>query len=367
MQEKKVFTPIKTGPVKLKNRFVMAPMTRNRADNEHEAPTGLHVEYYSQRVSAGLIITEGSQISKEGRGYIHTAGIYNDNQVKGWQKVTQAVHKKGGKIQIQLWHTGRVSHPYFQDGGKPIAPSAIKADSKAFIPSGFVDTTEPRALATDEVREVINQFGQAAARAKQAGFDGAQIHSANGYLVEQFLHDSSNKRMDKYGGSIENRARFLFEIIEAVANEIGEDRTSVRLSPSNLFNTDNDSQSRDLYEYVINKLNDYNLSFLELVEPLDDVSNRPELVDNVAEYFRPIFKGVLATNGKYDRKTGIEVIERGTTDLISYAKLFLANPDLPARIKSGASLNEPDPDTFYGGGEKGYIDYPLLEEAKFAE
>jgi len=367
MQEKKAFTPIKTGPVELKNRFVMAPMTRNRADNEHEAPVDLHVEYYKQRTSAGLIITEGSQISKEGRGYMYTAGIYNEEQVEGWQKVTDAVHKNNGKIQIQLWHTGRVSHPYFHDGGKPIAPSAIRADSKAFIPSGFVDTTEPRALTTDEVQEVIKEFGRAAARAERAGFDGAQIHGANGYLIEQFLHDSSNKRSDKYGGNVENRSRFLFEVIEAVANEIGEDRTSVRLSPSNLFNTNNDSHSRDLYEYIISKLNSYNLAFLELVEPLDDVSDRPELVNNVTKHFRPVYKGVLATNGKYGRKSGIEVIESGTADLVSYAKLFLANPDLVERLKRGARLNEPDPDTFYGGGEKGYTDYPFLEETAAAE
>ncbi len=362
--EHKIFTPLQIGPVKLNNRLVMAPMTRNRADNVFEAPTDLHVEYYSQRASAGLIISEGSQVSKQGRGYMYTAGIYNEEQVEGWKNVTDAVHENGGKIQIQLWHTGRVSHPYFQNGGKPVAPSAIKADSKAFTPNGFEDTPEPRALATNEVEDIIQDFGRAAERARRAGFDGAQIHSANGYLVEQFLHDSSNKRKDRYGGSIENRSRFLFEVIDAVAKEMGENRTSVRLSPSNLFNTDNDSQSRDLYEYVIRKLNEYDLAFLELVEPLDDVSDRPELVNHVAEHFRPVYNGMLSTNGKYDRESGMKVIETGTADMVSYAKLFLANPDLPERFKKDAPLNEQDPDTFYGTGKEGYIDYPFLEEIK---
>lgn len=362
MTKAKLFEPLKVGPLKLKNRIVMAPMTRNRASNQYEAPVDLHAEYYSQRASAGLIITEGSPISREARGYLAAAGIYNDEQEDGWRTVNEAVHEKGGHIQIQLWHVGRVSHPYFHDGKKPPAPSAIKADAMSFTPEGFKPSPEPRSMTTDEIESTVADFGKAAARAKRAGFDGAQIHGANGYLIEQFLHSSANHRSDKYGGNIENRARFLFEVIDAVAKEVGEERTSLRLSPSNLFNTQNDPESKELYEYVIEKLNSYNLSYLELVEPLGDLSEHPHLIPDVAGHFRPIYKGILMSNGNYSRKDAIELVEQGHADLVSFARLFLANPDLPLRLEKNAKLNEPDTDTFYGGDAKGYTDYPFLEE-----
>lgn len=359
---KKAFEPIDIGPVTLDNRIVMAPMTRNRADNEHEAPTELHKEYYSQRASAGLILSEGAPVSKYARGYIYTAGLYNAKQIEGWKNVLKAVHDKGGVMQAQLWHTGRVSHSYFHDGNKPPAPSAIKADSMAYTPDGFQETPDPRALTQAEIGEIVSDFKNAAENAMEAGFDGVQIHGANGYLIEQFLHDTANQRTDKYGGSIENRARFLFEVIDAVTAAVGEERTSLRLSPSNLFNTENDSQSTELYAYVISRLNDYNLAFLELVEALGDVSDHPNLTGDVIGHYGPMYNGVLMTNGHYDRDSGLNVVESGKADLVSYAKLFLANPDLPERFEKNAPLNEPDRDTFYSQGKEGYTDYPFLEQ-----
>jgi N-ethylmaleimide reductase len=257
-----------------------------------------------------------------------------------------------------------VSHPYFHDGKKPPAPSAIKPEAMAFTPDGFKPAPEPRAMSGEEIKETVEDFRKAAERSKRAGFDGAQIHGANGYLIEQFLHSSANQRTDEYGGSIENRARFLFEVIDAVAGEIGEERTSLRLSPSNLFNTGNDPDSKELYEYVIQKLNGYNLSYLELVEALGDLSGHPHMVPNVTEHFRPLYSGVLMTNGDYSREEAIEVVETGKADMVSFARLFLANPDLPERFEANVELNEPNTDTFYGGGAEGYTDYPFMESVK---
>lgn len=358
------FKPIDIGPLTLKNRICMAPMTRNRADNEYEAPTELHQTYYSQRASAGLIISEGSPVSAYARGYIYTAGLYNEKQIEGWKKVLSKVHDNGGLMQAQLWHTGRVSHSYFHDGNKPPAPSAVKSDSMAYTPDGFQETPIPRAVTTEEIESIVDDFRQAAKNAIEAGFDGVQVHGANGYLIEQFLHDSANHRSDEYGGSIENRARFLFEIIDAVSNEAGVERTSLRLSPSNLFNTKNDSSSRELYEYVIKKLNNYSLSYLELVEALADVSDHPNLVPNVIEHYRPLYDGPVMTNGNYDRESALEIIDSGTADMVSFAKLFLANPDLPKRFKENAPLNTPNKNTFYTRGKEGYTDYPFLEETE---
>ncbi|NBC26416.1 MAG: alkene reductase, partial [Bacteroidetes bacterium] len=288
---KKAFTPITIGTLELKNRIIVAPMTRNRADNDYDAPTDLHAEYYSQRASAGLILSEGAPVSPTARGYINTAGLYNDQQLKGWKHVLKKVHASGGLMQAQLWHTGRVSHPYFHNGGKSPAPSAIKAEAMAYTPDGFQETPEPRALTVGEIGEIVDDFRTAARNAIDSGFDGVQIHGANGYLVEQFLHDTSNTRNDKYGGSIENRSRFLFDIIDAVTDEVGSARTSLRLSPSNLFNTKNDSESQKLYETVIKRLNDYDLAYLELVEAIADLEGHPHLVQDVIGHYGPLFNG----------------------------------------------------------------------------
>ncbi|MDZ7683406.1 MAG: alkene reductase [Fodinibius sp.] len=365
MSDQRIFSTPQIGSRTLKNRFAMAPMTRNRAHNEANAPTNLHAEYYSQRASAGLIISEGSQISQQGMGYIDTAGIHNEQQIEGWKKVLNKVHDNDGVMYCQLWHVGRVSHSYFHDGDAPVSSSAKNAEAKVFTPNGFEPTTTPRALETEEVEAVVNDFRQAAANAIKAGFDGVQIHGANGYLIEQFLHDSINDRSDKYGGSIINRARFLFEVLNAVIDEVGAERTSLRLSPSNLMSTDNDSESKKLYEYVIRRLEEeYDLALLELVEPLADLSDHPHLAKNVLDYYGQFYSGILMTNGNYTRETAFEDVEQGKADMVSFARLFLANPDLPERFAKNAPLNEPDKNTFYGGGAEGYIDYPFLEEKK---
>jgi len=365
MSKERIFSSVQLGNQTLSNRFAMAPMTRNRAHNEANAPTELHAEYYSQRASAGLILSEGAQISQQGMGYIDTAGIHNDRQINGWTTVLDKVHANGGTMYCQLWHVGRVSHTYFQDGDAPVSSSAKNAGGQVFTPNGFEPTSTPRALDTQEVEAVVEDFRQAAANAIKAGFDGVQVHGANGYLIEQFLHDSINDRSDKYGGSIVNRARFLFEVLDAVIDEVGAQKTSLRLSPSNLMNTDNDSESKKLYEYVIRRLEeDYDLAVLELMEPLADLSDHPQLAENVLDYYGQFYSGILMTNGNYDRATALEVVEQGKADMVSFARLFLANPDLPERFEKDAPLNEPNSDTFYGGGAEGYIDYPFLEAKK---
>jgi N-ethylmaleimide reductase len=365
MSDHRIFSSVQIGGKTLSNRFAMAPMTRNRAHNNANAPTDLHAEYYSQRASAGLILSEGSQISQQGMGYIDTAGIHNEQQIEGWKKVLNKVQANNGTMYCQLWHVGRVSHSYFQDGDAPVSSSTKNAGGQVFTPNGFEPTSTPRALDTEEVKAIVQDFRQAAANAIEAGFDGVQIHGANGYLVEQFLHDSINDRNDKYGGSIVNRARFLFEVLNAVIDEVGAERTSLRLSPSNLMNTDNDSESKKLYEYIIRRLEeDYDLSFLELVEPLADLSDHPHLAENVIEYYGQFYSGILMTNGNYNRESALEVVEQGKADMVSFARLFLANPDLPKRFAQNAPLNEPNHDTFYGGDAEGYTDYPFLEPKK---
>jgi N-ethylmaleimide reductase len=359
----KLLTPTTLGPHHLKNRMAMAPLTRNRAHNEAKAPTELHQEYYSQRASAGLIISEGSQISEQGVGYIDTPGIHSEEQIEGWKKVTDAVHAKDGVMFCQLWHVGRVSHTWFHDGQPPVSSSDRNAHSKAFTDQGFVDTSTPRPLTIDEIAEVVDDYRQAAANAIEAGFDGVEIHGANGYLIEQFLHDSANDRTDRYGGSIENRVRFLFEVVDAVIEEVGADRTALRLSPSNLANTENDSQSKALYEYVIKKLDaDYDLIFLELMQARQDLSEHPQLAKDVLGYYGPMYSKTLMTNAGYTRESAVQVVDEGKADLVSFGRLFLANPDLPERFKRNAELNEPDRSTFYGGGAEGYIDYPFLDD-----
>lgn len=365
MSDHKLYSSIESGTMKLNNRLAMAPMTRNRAHNDANAPTELHEEYYSQRASAGLIISEGSQVSEQGVGYIDTAGIHNEQQIKGWEKVLEAVHQNNGVMQCQLWHVGRVSHTHFHDGDAPISSSDKNANTQVFTPNGFEPTSDPRPVSVDEIQEVVDDFRQGARNAIDAGFDGVQIHGANGYLIEQFLHDTINDRTDEYGGTIENRARLLFEILDAVVDEVGEEKVSLRLSPSNLqMGTDNDSQSKKLYEYVISKLNDeYNLAYLELVEPLGELDDHPHLAENVIEYYGQFYDGILMTNGNYDRESAMEVVEEGKADIVSFAREFLANPDLPKRFKIDAPLNEQDQQSFYGGDAEGYTDYPFLEES----
>ena len=353
-----LLTPLAMGPFHLRNRIVMAPMTRNRAENKGNVAVEIMATYYSQRASAGLIISEGSQVSPQGVGYLNTPGIHSKDQVEGWKQVTKAVHDRGGTIFLQLWHVGRVSHPDFHEGNLPVAPSPINPETEAYTPLGLKKTVVPRELSTSEVRGVVQDFVRGAENAREAGFDGVEVHGANGYLIEQFLRDSANKRTDEYGGSIENRARFLMEVVDGIGRVIGKDRMGVRLSPANVWNIPPDSDTKGLYEYVIDRLSGTGLAYLHLREKASDLSGIPNMVTNVTEYFRPRFKGILMTNTGFDRESGNRVISSGLADLVAFGVPFIANPDLVERFSRKLPLNTPDQSTFYTGGIKGYIDYP---------
>ncbi len=353
------------GDLELSNRVWMAPMTRSRAANEGNVPFDIHVEYYKQRASSGLIITEGSQVSKRAVGYINTPGIYSKEQVDGWKAVTDAVHEEKGHIFIQIWHVGRVSHPDFHDGELPLAPSAVNPNSKAFTPQGFKETVTPKAMTNEEVKQTILDFKNAAKNAMAAGFDGIEIHSSNGYLFHQFFNQSSNQRTDEYGGSIENRARFLFDVIDAIKEVMPENRIGLRLNPSlhGIFGMEADEETMPTFDYIVNKLNDYDLAYLHLSEPFTDVSGIPFLETQIAKRYRPLYKGTLVINSNFDQESGNAVIESGDADAVAYGKPFISNPDLPERFASGAELAKFDQDTFYTPGVKGYTDYPSLKES----
>ncbi|WP_439483777.1 alkene reductase [Cyclobacterium plantarum] len=364
MEKQPLLEKLKLGDLLLNNRVVMAPMTRSRADNPDNAPTELQVDYYSQRASAGLIITEGSQISKKAVGYINTPGIYTAAQIEAWKKVTSAVHEQGGKIFIQLWHVGRISHPDFHNGELPLAPSAINPNSKAFTPKGFKETVTPKEMSLEEIKETIQDFRNAAKNAWAAGFDGVEIHSSNGYLLHQFFNRTSNVRTDEYGGSIANRTKILFEIIEAIREEIPENRIGLRLNPSlhGLFGMSLDEETIPAFDHIINKLNDYDLAYLHLSEPFTDVSEIPYAETNIAERYRPLFKGTLIINAGFDKEKGNRFISEGLADAVAYGKPYVSNPDLVERFRQDAPLADWDQDTFYTPGSKGYTDYPKLAE-----
>lgn len=360
-----LFTPIQLGRYTLPNRIIMAPLTRCRA-GEGSVPTSLNVDYYRQRASAGLIISEASQVSQQGQGYPATPGIYSPEQIAGWKLVTDAVHQQNGRIFLQLWHVGRSSHSSFQPGGAlPVAPSAIAIEGELLTDQGMKPYETPRALERDEISGIVEQFRQGAENALEAGFDGVEIHGANGYLLDQFLRDGANKRTDDYGGSIENRARLQLEITEAVVGVWGNDRVGIRLSPSSTFNGMSDSNPEDTFGYLVEQLNRFNLAYLHLLEPGEsDLRHGGHAVPTA--YFRPIYRGNLMANWDYDQAKANAAIASGSADLISFGKAFIANPDLPERFKLNAPLNPPDPDTFYGGGEHGYTDYPTLKELQLA-
>lgn len=346
----KLLSPVKVGRYDLPNRIVMAPLTRNRAGAGF-VPHALNATYYAQRASAGLIITEASQVSPNGIGYPDTPGIYSPEQVEGWRLVTEAVHQQGGRIFLQLWHVGRISSRELQPNGEqPIAPSAIAA----------ANHETPRALNLSEIPGIVDQYRKGAENALSAGFDGVEVHSANGYLLDQFLHDGSNHRTDEYGGSIENRARLLMQVLEAVVNVWGSDRVGIRLSPSGTFNDVDDSDLKSLFTYVVKALNPFHLAYLHLVEPRTDLGSNPTAMDLTSGYFRSIYEGTLMAAGGYDRPLGEAAIAQGHADLIAYGRWFISNPDLPARFAANAPLNPYDRSTFYGGTEQGYTDYPTL-------
>lgn len=354
-----LFQPHRLGPIELRNRIVMAPLTRNRA-GAGNVPTALMAEYYAQRASAGLIVAEATQICPEGQGYIDTPGIHSDAQVVGWQPVTKRVHDAGGRIFLQLWHVGRVSHVSLQPGGQaPVAPSAVAADAKTFIKGGFAQVSAPRALAIDEIPGIVASYRRAAANAIRAGFDGVEVHAANGYLIDQFLKDGANKRTDAYGGAIENRARLLVEVMQAVTAEIGAERTGIRLSPVTPSNGISESNPTPLFAHVIDRLNEIRPVYIHVVE---GATGGARDIDPSFDFgdMRRRFRGTYIANNCYDLRMAEAAVAAGAADLVAFGKPFIANPDLVERFRRGAALNALDKDTMYGGGAEGYTDYPVL-------
>jgi N-ethylmaleimide reductase len=357
----KLFDSFKLGNLTLPNRLVMAPLTRNRA-LAGLVPSPLSVEYYGQRASAGLLISEATQVSQQGQGYQDTPGIYSKEQVAGWRKVTDHIHERGGRIFLQAWHVGRISHTSLQpNGGAPVAPSAIRANTKTYVNNAFTEVSEPRALDLSEIPGIIDSYKRGAANAIEAGFDGVEVHGANGYLLDQFARDGINKRTDAYGGSIENRARLMLEVSKAIADEIGADRTGIRISPVTPANDASDSNPQPLFDYIVDQLNALKLVYIHVIE---GATGGPR---DVAPFdygsLRKRFKGAYMANNGYDFELATKVLAAGAADLIAFGKPYIANPDLVERLKKGAPLNTPDKATFYGGGAKGYTDYPTLDAA----
>jgi len=351
-----LFTPLRLGELELPNRIVLAPLTRNRA-GPGNVPQAMNTTYYVQRASAGLIITEASQISPQGVGYPATPGIHSEAQVAGWRALNEAVHAAGGRIFLQLWHVGRISHPSLQpDNGLPVAPSAIRPQGDAITYQGPQPFQTPRALGGDEIAAIVADYARAARHARDAGFDGVEIHAANGYLLDQFLRDGTNHRRDAYGGSIENRMRLLNEVVAAVTAVWGGARVGVRLSPENSFNDIRDSQPQQTFNAVADMLRAHTLCYLHVVE--GDLMSGARELDYLQLKRR--FGGIYMANAGYDFERASRALGAGTADLVAFGRLFLANPDLPARFAQRAPLNEPNPDTFYGGDERGYTDYPSL-------
>ena len=371
----KLFTPIKVGRHTLKHRIAMAPLTRSRAGQPGNVPTALNAEYYRQRAGAALIVTEASQISQQGQGYAWTPGIYTEEQIAGWKTVSDAVHDEGGTIFLQLWHVGRISHQSFQpNGGLPVGPSALAVpDGKTFIVDENGNGTwgavpVPQALTIEGIQSIILDYRAAARNAILAGMDGVEIHAGNGYLLDQFIDSNSNQRDDLYGGSIENRARFLLEVTKAVIEEVGSDRVSVRLTPMGRFMGMGDATPEDTFGYIAKQLNTMNLAYLHLVEPAIVGITRDENYDPrwdaIIKHLRKQFTGVLMLAGGYEVDTAEQALSSGRGDIIAFGRKFIANPDLPARLQTGQPLNDADGTTFFGGSEVGYIDYPVAAQSE---
>jgi N-ethylmaleimide reductase len=355
-----LFDPVRIGDIELANRIVMAPLTRDRAPGQ--IPSELAIEYYRQRAGAGLIISEAAPVCPEGHGYLDTPGIHSAAQVAGWRRITDAVHAAGGRIVVQLWHVGRISHVSLQPNGQaPVSSTSRRADWKTFTKDGFVPVSTPRALRTDEISAVIERYREAARNAMAAGFDGVEVHAANGYLIEQFLRDSINDRTDEYGGSIENRTRLLREVMQAVTGEIGGSRTGLRLSPVTPSNdAGQDSDPQRLYEHALAQLAPLRLAFVEVVEGQTAGARDFAPFDYAA--LRRRFDGAWIVNNGYQRQMSLEAVASGRADLVSFGRPFIANPDLVRRLREDAPLNKIDQATLYGGGAKGYTDYPTLAE-----
>ncbi len=364
MKEESLFNNYEENNLQLNNRIVMAPMTRARADNKENVATELIAEYYAQRATAGLIITEGTFVSEEGIGVINVPGIYTKQQIDGWKIVTTAVHEKGGKIFAQLWHTGAMSHPDLHEGRLPLAPSNYNPEQQAFTAEGFKPTVAPRPMTIEDIKRTIEDFKQAAINAIEAGFDGVEIHAANGYLLQQFFSKNSNDRTDEYGQTVENRARILFEILDEIKKVVDIKKVGVRLNPSldGMMGIFVDDETIPVYDYIVTKLNEYDLAYLHLIEPFTDVTNNPNAIQEVAKYFRKLYKGTIIINKAFNKETAIEVIDAGDADLVSFGVPFIGNPDLVERYRTNQPLNKVDDKTFYTPGEKGYTDYPFLNE-----
>jgi N-ethylmaleimide reductase len=364
MSSNNVFEPFQSGKIEFKNRMVMAPMTRSRSDNAGNVATALTAAYYRQRASAGLIVTEGTFISEEAVGVINVPGIYTAAQIDGWKLTTDAVHQEGGKIFAQLWHTGAYSHPDLHQGRKPLAPSSVNPNQQVFTAEGLKPSVEPQPMSVEDIKRTVQDFKQAAINAFDAGFDGVELHAANGYLLQQFFSKNSNQRDDEYGGSVENRARILFDILDELKTAVDINRVAVRLNPSlhGIMGILADDETIAVYDYIVTRLNDYGLAYIHLIEPFTDVSNNPNAIQEVAKHFRKLFKGAIIINRAFTRDTANQVLKEGDADLVSFGVPFLANPDLVERFKTNAPLNTPDPNTFYTPGEKGYTDYPFLSK-----
>jgi N-ethylmaleimide reductase len=365
----KLYQPVQIGALHLEHRVVQAPLTRLRSDQPGDVPSAMMIEYYGQRASrGGLQIAEATPVAVQGRGYLGAPGIYTDAQVDGWRKVTDAVHAKGGVILLQLWHVGRQSHVSMTGDVAPLAPSAIEVNDLVFTRDGWIKASPNRALEIDEIKEIVEQFRQGAIRAKAAGFDGVEIHGANGYLIDQFLQDGSNKRTDIYGGSIENRTRFLLEVTKAVSSVWGGSRVGVRLGPSGTFGSMSDSNPDALFGHAVKELKRFGLAYLHLIEPrIDGSKMRADGLPPVAAHqLRGVFDGPIIAAGGFERDSAEQIVDQGDADLVAFGRHFAANPDLVERLRCNLPLNAHDRDTFYGGNERGYTDYPFYKKPAVA-
>ena len=362
MSKEILFDAYKLNGAALQNRMVMAPMTRSRSYNTGNVATELTAKYYQQRASAGLIITEGTYISKEAVGVVNVPGIYSAEQIEGWKLTTDAVHQQGGTIFAQLWHTGAYSHPDLHNGKKPLAPSDVNPNQQVFTAEGFKPSEAPQPMTIEDIKRTIADFKQAAINAFEAGFDGVELHGANGYLLQQFFSKNSNLRTDEYGGTVENRARILFDILDELKQVVDINRVAVRLNPSlnGIMGILVDDETIALYDYIVSRLNEYGLAYVHLIEPFTDVTSNANAIQEVAKHFRKIYNGTIIINRAFTKETANLVLDAGDADLVSFGVPFLANPDLVARFKADAPLNQPDQATFYTPGEAGYTDYPTL-------
>ncbi len=372
-----LFTRYALGPYTLKNRIVMAPLTRSRSQQPGNVPLRLNAFYYAQRASAGLIVSEATQVSQQGQGYAFTPGIHSREQIEGWRLVTEAVHDAGGLFFMQLWHVGRISHPRLQPNeGLPVAPSAIAPSGQAFVTNAqgepeLVPFVTPRALETREIEGIIQQFVQGAKNALSAGVDGVEIHAANGYLLDQFLNSRTNHRVDAYGGSVENRARLILEVVDALSQVLSSNRIGIRLSPLGTFNDMGDENPEALFDYLTQRLNEKDLAYIHVVDPTlgghVTAEEKDPAGERIMQQIRENYHGTLIVCGGYGLERAQNALKERQADLVAFGRDFISNPDLPERLQQGAPLNPSDPSTYYGGGYKGYVDYPSLKEARGEE